>query len=308
MTVKRYLIIGKETTFGTESVSKDATLDPENINLDPAGDDVIFYEGASGLDRQVEAGQYSTKGDFTFPVDKETIGHFIKLALGKNGYSVTGTASPYTHTFVPAQDPMMDTFTAFVGKDNFEHKFISNAISSMELSVSNGILSAKFATVGQKDAPSGTMQTPTFLDTPIYAAHNTIVTIDGVSANVESLTLTISTGAENAFKLGSRYPYRINRGALSVTADFGLVFDDNTQLQKYWGGANGPQESIIEFPVVINVGSDLDITLPAAVYTSVTQPVSGRGIIKQTAKLRAKLAADGTGPIQFDLTNDKPTY
>ncbi|MFS8513874.1 MAG: hypothetical protein LOD87_09150, partial [Planifilum fulgidum] len=63
-----------------------------------------------------------------------------------------------------------------------------------------------------------------------------------------------------------------------------------------------------EFPLTINVGSDIDIMIPRGIYTAMAQPVGGRGRIEQTGTLRGLVASDGTGPIQISVTNTKASY
>lgn len=313
MAVKKYLMIGKETTFGTKASTKDVTIDPESVELDPAGDSVLFYEGISGLDRFIEAGRYESGGSVSFPVDNKTFGHFVKYALGATGYTKTGTAPSITHTFVPAQDPRMDSFTAFVGKDVLEHVFTGCSITNLTISGGEGFVSASVDIISGKDEKATLASTVTFTTGKLYGSHTVAVKIGGTdqSTKVESFTLSIDTGAKHQFNVGNRYPSKSNRGSMVVSGDLSLSFDDTNELERYWGSVSGASNIINEFQLDFIIGAastDISVSLPATVYTSMGQPVSGRGRIEQSGSFRAKQKSDGTGPIQVVIVNDVTTY
>src|SRR5699024_6667602 len=124
-----------------EATEYPETLDPETVSIDPEDEDKLIYEGMGGLDRTVGLGIYSTAGDITLPIDDLATGWFWKWALG--GYEVNGTegdneeggepTAPYTHIFSPSTKALMDSFSAKVGKDIFEHIYLGNVIESIEL-------------------------------------------------------------------------------------------------------------------------------------------------------------------------------
>jgi len=310
MAVYRYFAIGEETTFGT-AVPAVEYIDPESAEVDPSGDQAIIYEGISGLDRIAKPGAYFSEGSITAPVDLKVFPWFFKWTLGE--VTTTGADPSYTHTFSPNQSSLMPSFTARVGKDIFEHVFPGMVVSSLELELEDALLVGTVEMVGGKDE-KGTLASPVeFTEGEVYAFHEVTATIDGVdeSAILESFTLTIETGADNEAgrTVGSRFPRRAYRGALSVELEMNLAFDSTRHLEKFWGTPNGPTSGdLLEFPLTINVGPNIDIVIPRGIYTSMEQPVGGRERIEHTGTVRGLVAADGTGPIQISVTNDKPSY
>lgn len=310
MGVTRYFSFGEETTFGTTAATVE-TVDPESAELDPSGDQALIFEGASRLDRIVAAGNYFSEGSVTIPVDLTAFPWFLKFALG--GYEVTGADTTYTHRFFPQQTALMPSFTARVGKDVFEHVFSGCVVSSMSLELDDSFLLASMDLLGGKDEKTTLQATPTFTQGEIYAPHQVTATVDSndESAYIESFTITVETNADNesGITIGSRFPRRAFRGAFMVEVELGLSFFSTVQLEKFWGTATGPNPNTLsEHTLTINVGSNFDILIPRFVYNSMTQPLEGRDRIEQTATLRGLVASDGTGPIEFSVTNEKATY
>lgn len=257
------------------------------------------------------AGNYFSEGSVTIPVDLTVFPWFLKFALG--GYEVTGADTSFTHRFYPEQTALMPSFTARVGKDVFEHVFSGCVVSSMSLELDDNFLLASMDLLGGKDEKATLQATPTFTQGEIYAPHQITATVDGndESAFIESFTITIEMNAdnENGVTIGSRFPRRAFRGAFMVEVELGLSFFSTVQLEKFWGNTTGPSPNTLsEHALTIHVGSNIDILIPRFVYTSMTQPLEGRDRIEQTATLRGLVATDGTGPIEFSVTNEKTTY
>ena len=115
---------------------------------------------------------------------------------------------------------------------------------------------------------------------------------------------------EPFFGFGSRFPSKHIKGSFLVEGEFTLAFESMAQLERFWGSATGPvSETPSAFNVWINVGPNLDIIIPRAIYTQVQQPVSGRDSIEQTVTVRGLVdASSGTGPVEITLNNDVATY
>lgn len=308
--ITRYFSFAEETIFGT-FVPAVETIDPESAELDPSGDQALIYEGVSRLDRTVAPAPYRSEGSFSTPFDLTAFPWFLKWALG--GYTVTGTYSTFTHHFFPEQSALMKSFTARVGKDVFEHLFSGCVVGSLSLELDDGFFTGSVDIMGGADQKGTLQASPTFTQGEIYAPHQVTAEIDGVdeSANIESFSISIDTGADNeaGLTIGSRFPSRAYRGALAVKIEMGLSFFSTTQLERFWGTATGPSiNKLTEIETTIYVGENIDILIPRAVYTAMSQPLSGRDRIEQSATIRALVKDDGTGPIEFSITNDKESY
>lgn len=310
MSIARYFAFGEETTFGT-AVPAVEYVDPESAELDPSGDQASIYEGISRLDRIVAAGPYTSEGSVVMPFDLVAFPWFLKWTLG--GYEVTGSDPSHTHRFYPSQSALMQSFTARVGKDVFEHVFTGCVVSKLEINLDNGFLLGHVQVKGGRDEKGTLQSNPTLTQGEIYSPDKVTVTIDGndESVYVESFSITIETGANNeaGLTVGSRFPRRAYRGALTVEVELSLSFFSTTQLERFWGATDGPIEGALsEHNMTIHVGNNIDILIPRFVYTGMTQPLGGRDRIEQTATLRALVANDGTGPIEFSITNNKASY
>jgi hypothetical protein len=313
MAFQRYLGIGKETVFGTEATAITMKyIDAESAEIEASGDSIIIYEGMSGLDSSMAAGRYGLEGSVAFPVDETSIGIFARGVLG--GYAKTGTAPMISHSFVPDRSKM-DTYTMAVGKDQMEQIYMGVAFSGMTLELEDGLLTASVDLVGQKDKKGTGTPSKALSDLvkgAIFAAKDVNVTIGGTdeSGKIQSMSVTIENGTEPFFGFGSRFPSKHIKGAFLVEAEFTMAFEDTAQLERFWGGATGPTNTTpAAFAVNIAVGANLDIILPRAIYTAVSQPAAGRDRIEQTVSVRGLVdAVSGTGPIEIVLVNAETTY
>lgn len=307
LNVTRYFGFAKESTYGTVGTTFNY-IDAASAEIDPSGDNVVAYEGASGLDYLFAAGNYEIGGSFEIPVDDVAIGYLFKWALGD--VTSTGTGS-ITHTFFPKTNAVMDSFSVKVGKDVAEHIFLGCAVEKMKLvAKTNEIVTCEFDIVGAKDTKGAIASPSAYSMGNIFTGADVTMDIGGTNVAVENLTLELNMNPDikGSIALGSRFAKKVYRGALEAALSFELAFNDTTELERFWGSATGPTNSVNGFAANINIGSNLDIVIPSGVYTSLEQPLSGRDRIVQAGKIRCFRSADGlTGPISFALTNSKPT-
>jgi len=312
MAITRYLKIGKEDSYGVEAIVFPETIDPETVSIDPAGDDKLIYEGMSGLDRHAGLGIYSTGGDITFPLDDLVSGWFFKWALG--GYEVTGTLPSFTHIFSPSTTPLMQSFSAKIGKDIMEHVFLGNVVESISLEVESEWALMTVTTLGAKDKKNVLATDVDYTEGKFFTAPMASLTKDATdkSANINTLSLSIETGAdiESSQGFGSRFPTKAFRGSMVVEMEMELGFDSDEELIAFWGGSDGPSTSVIEEMVyTLSFGDNIDFIFPRMVYTASGQPAEGRDGLTQSVTARALYDdVNKTGPIQVSMTNDKETY
>lgn len=312
MSFTRYLGIAKEATFGTEVTSGFTYVDAESAEIEATGDSIIIYEGMGGLDYTMTAGRYSLEGSFTLPVDDKSIGHIFRGVLG--GYTKTGTAPRITHQF-SADRTKVDTYTIQVGKDIMEHIYIGVGFTAVTLELEDGLLVASVDVIGQKDKKGSSYPSKSLSDLTrgnVFSSKDVTIALgsSNESGKIQAMSLTIENGMEPFFGFGSRFPSKHIKGSFLVEGEFTLAFESTAQLEKFWGGATGPIVGTPSaFNVAINVGPDLDIVIPRAIYTQVQQPVSGRDRIEQTVTLRGLVdASSGTGPVEVTLLNDVASY
>lgn len=323
MAITRYLKIGEESEYAVEATEYAETLDPESASIDPAGDDKLIYEGMGGLDRRAGLGVYSTAGDITIPLDDLATGWFWKWALG--GYEVTGTeqededgntiiTAPYTHIFSPKLGGLMDSFSAKIGKDIFEHVFLGNVVESISLEAESEWALMTISTLGARDKKSTLEENLEYTEGTLFTAPMASFYKNDTerSADINSLSLTLETGAnvEDSAGFGSRFPTKAFRGAMVVTLELELGFDSTEELLSFWGDSDGPSTTDIdEFSYTLSFGDNLDLIFPRLVYTASSQPAEGRENITQSVTARALYDdVNKEGPIIVSLTNNKESY
>lgn len=317
--ILRYAGFAEEATYNPVTPpAADFHVDISSSSLDAATDTELEYGG--GLGRSIRThrpGFYSPSGNIAYAADIRTIASFLKWTLG--GYEFTptgGSGSLNLHEFFGTDDRLLDSFTARLGKDVFEHVFTGCVVNSMQLSVSDQYAEATIDMVAAKDY-TATLQDPNSLLLPdeyplSFPDVTTTIAASDVSAKVRSLTLDISNSADSSQGrgLGSRYPRRIPVSERTTTVDMSLWFDDITELQRFWGGSTGTNTAgVSETPITITLDAGDDgialITLPRVVYTSVQQTGSGRTEIEQSISGRAYVDVvtldDGVTEVQSEI-------
>jgi len=310
MAITRYLSFVEEATHGTPVLTGGETIDPLSAEIEPSGDTTLIYEGASRLDKLVAPGPYINEGEISTAFDDKAFPWFIKWALG--GYEVTGSG-PYTHRFYPSPRALMQPFTVRVGKDIFEHIYSGCVVSTLGIEYDREFVNGNVEIISGRDSQQTVVEGPEFTQGNVYAGCNVTVEIDATdqSTYVETFTLNIETGAdsESGITVGSRYPRRSFQGAVMVELEMTMSFFDTSQLELFWGDPAGPLGcNVGDFPMTIHVGDNVDIVLPRLTYTNVSIPLPGRDRIEQTVTARGLVAADGSGPVEFSITNDIESY
>ena len=317
----RYVGVAEESVFGQEPTAITSYVDVASSSLDTPDTQAIFWQGVSERAAVVHApGAYIPSGDIVAPVDAVMIGYLLKWTLGQVSTTrpdATGAPDVRRHTFTPANQ--LQSFTAAVGKDIFEHRFIGCVVDSMELSVEDEFATVTASIVARQDRKA-TLATPTFSDVSYFTFAQTIATVGTVQAPVESLTLSIANNAdgEAGVRLGSRFPAFIAVGAREVTVSMDLTFEDTTHLEKFWGAPSGPVDIPTQALTITMTGPPinaspthnyrLEFTLPRVVYQTSNQEISARDRIVQSVEGRALFDRTVGYDIQAVLMNAQPSY
>jgi hypothetical protein len=315
MTTKilRYAGFAEEKTYA-ESPPPDAVfhVDIASTSLDVPSDVQMIYGG--GLARGPylhRPGFYAPEGDIVYAFDIRTIGFLLKWVLG--GYKFeSGEPDPLnTHTFWGSNKNILDSFCARLGKDVFEHIFSGCVLNSLAIKVEGEYCEATASVIASKDIKTelksiGELLLPDEYPLAFYEVTAKIAGND-YSAKIKGFTLTINNGmsADTGKTIGSRYPRLIRAGEREVTLSKTLMFDDTSELERYWGAESGPSDTgTEEFTVEINFDAgdngSLKITLPRFIYTSVEQKPSGRDALEQPTNGRGFLPKELTGVDETD--------
>lgn len=305
-TILRYGQIKEETAFDVQPPATGGVfIDINSVSLDvPSETDLIVPSSFGRAPRRKRAGFYQPSGNIAYAMDVRTIAFFMKWALG--GYAFTAGAAPgppatkNTHESWGSADRILKSFVARIGKDEFEHVFTGCVIDTIELEVEDEFVTCTAEIISARDARATQQAMATVFaalpaESPLTSQDAT-VRIGGTdeSARVKSLTFSLANNAdgEAGRGMGSRFARRVPVNERETTFSAELDFESMAQIERIWGGPNGPASSgAAEFPfeITLNGGSDGDcvIRLPRAHYTAVETQPEGREEAVQSVEGRA---------------------
>lgn len=305
--VLRYLGIGNETVFGTP-VAATKYIDQAAASLDSPSDTEMYYEG--GLSRGVrtrKAGYYGPpQGNVVYATDVDTINDFLRYAMG--GYTfTTGLLPPdHEHEHYALEDPeAFPFFTARLGKDEFEHTFVSCVLSQMQIEVADQFVVATMDIVSQQDQKD-TLATEVVVlaalpaKTPLtfVTAALEIPAASDISAKVKAFTLLINNNltADSGRSIGSRFARRHRMGDREITLSADLHFEGTTELEAFWGGASGPVAGgATDFATLLKIldtgTEEIEFDFQSMHHTQVQQQATGRAEIIQSIASKAIIAS-----------------
>jgi len=325
--VNRYLKMVKEEAFGTTPGSPDwKYLDISSTDISGPDGQADMYESVGARAPRLHApGIYTLSGDFSIPVDVVNIGQILMGVFGcKETDEDTPSAGKNTHTFTPTTKIRngLPSYTLAVGKDDFEHRFKGIVFEELSLELDNKFLIAGVSCVGKKDSKEA-LQEVDMSEFPaeiLYAMHANFLrgdpgaTLSDISAKIEDFNLNISNDVdiESGIPANSRFPERFFLQGLEVSVDLTLVFEDEDELEAFWGNASGPTEDDkitekeLSFQFVEKEDEkELEINIPKAVMQSHSAPIDTRGRIEQTVSYTAVTDDDDERAVEAKLINDK---
>ncbi len=304
--ILRYAGFVKESAYGTRGTGSPFHVDVASTTLDAPADTNIIYGGGLGKSaRTYRPGYYAPSGNVVYAFDINSIASILRWGLG--GYDFEAGVDPdlNTHTIWGSGNTTLPSFACDLGKDLFEHRFMGCVLGTLELSASNEFCQATLGITAQKDSKSTLLDPSSLTLSDVYplAFHELSVKVGNTdkSAIMKDVSLSIDNGvnADAGRTLGSRYPRRMPGYERTVSFTLNAIFEDLTELERYWGGATGPAllgstETSLELLFDAGTDGDMSMLLPKVVYTGVQQQPSGRDEITQTINGRAFI---GEAPI-----------
>jgi len=237
----RYFGFKKETSFGEEATGSTFDIDVASAALDVPDDPNIEVPTLNRFQMKHIPGYYVPKGAVEYPIDIQTITHFLYFALG--GYTCTeGTSGQKnTHELYATQSHVPHSFTARIGKDNFEHVFLGTVIDKLNLTVEDDVATMKMDMLAKMDKRATirtdlTQPPGDLFPIAFYNAGTSINTMD-ISSDVKSWELEFSNGIkeDRGRGQGSRFPYYFEQGEGECTLTLKLRDDDSEILERFWG-------------------------------------------------------------------------
>ncbi len=338
----RYLGTVKEATFNEDPAPvATAHVDIASATLDaPTEPDIIYAGGLQRTAATRRPGFYAPAGNIVYAFDIDSIGEYLRYALGGYVFTVDDPeVGLNTHEFYGSAEADLPSFVARLGKDiladdtNFEHVFSGCVAGQLSIAVSDALAEATLDIQAAKDSRDDILAITDLILPTSYplAFHELTASLDGVDQSVliKSAEFTINNNAASGDgrSIGSRFPRRIPVGERATTFSIELFWDTILQLQKFWGGVDGPitGPNNVEFPVVFtyNAGDDdgafgvdrtMVVTLPAAWYMSApiqpsgreeaTQTLTGQGLLADVLLLDTVTTVETE--VYIALINDQP--
>lgn len=302
---------GEESTWGTE-VSRTNWLALASQSLARA----VEYTPSSRLGALGQASSNfrynflardTVAGAFSWPMayDDSTI-LLMKHLLGANA---TSGAGPYVHTITLASPvPTGLTIEMIPGTFSFDAaqqftgcKFTSGSIS---WAVGQEVM-AEVQVIGRTSAGLEAAGTPTYSSNgELILQHQKSAgfTLGGTSVAIKAMTINVDRGLQPNPELGSQYISEPVEDRLNVTIDLTMAWQQADWHTKFYAGTQGA------FTGTFTSGSkSLAITAHNCIIETLTEPVSGPGMVEQRARLRAYAGASDQG-LALVFTNGNSSH
>lgn len=211
----------------------------------------------------------------------------------------------HVHTIVPVTGNTMPSFTAYAGKDIFEHKVKGCVLNQLDLAVEQELVNLTLDIQGSIDA-KGTIRDLEDLHLDLCRGerprvyHDCLLkvcdyggTLSDISADVRSLSMTFNNNAttEENIGLNSRFPQNGTAGALDISGSMTLQFDSTEYKEDFWGGATGPTADPIlkamELTIDAGAWGNAVISLGRVLLQTVNIQPSGREKLMQEINFKA---------------------
>jgi len=310
--MSRYLGLGKEQAFG-EAASPTRFIDPLRIDVSAEKPPILRRSIASRFPLDKASGNVVVTGEVEFQVEPITIGDFLLMLFGKVSTSQpdpSNAPSVYQHVFTPCEiGETPATYTLEIGADHAARRIVSTILESMKLEFAPGeYVSATASIVGQKEEQSS-LSTPSFPQTGFWHSGNASVTLSGVQAELQALSIEINNNpSTDHHVIGSRYLPRHELGELEVSGSMDVRFMDRSQLDSFLNDDEASMTiKLTGGEIEGGYNYELVIELPRIVYSAWSGEVSGSEPIVQSIDFTALKPADGY-PIKVTLTNNVAEY
>ena len=158
--------------------------------------------------------------------------------------SQTNDGTRYKWTFEPTQDLLCFSTELSPGIGTYARRVINSLVSSIAVeAAAREVVTSTISILGGKEKLVTPQSSPNFSTLPPFVFHQGAVS-GLVTANVEAFRFTYENALfEDAFALGSRFlpSVSLKPGAISLTGDLDLAFQDWATYQKFLGSASATE-------------------------------------------------------------------
>lgn len=292
-----------ETAYGT-GISPVVYVPYKSVKVDDVIKKVTDDGYRSVLSKDFNVFNVARSGtvDIDTDVYPTLVGYFLKGILGQD--SVTGSASPYTHTFklVNALAPSL-TLSDYNAITERQYKGAVMSDLSFKFDTESVLeLQAKFLSFASATVTS---TTPTISTEKPFLGFNLTATLNGtVNQNVVGGSIDIKREAKLIFGANNTLdPTKAATGRVEITGKLTLDVEDETELQLYLGGSQ--PALILDFALDSN--TDLKFSFGKVDLTKAVVDRS-QEFIRLDIDFRALYNTTDNGNVTVTLKNSVATY
>lgn len=190
-------------------------------------------------------GKQFAEGDVTIYLDASNLGYLLKMVLGIEAINTVSASPPvYDHLMTPTVSGNIPTTATLWQNRGVDTEQIVNAVvDQLDLEVTdNGIATAKVKFMGKFPTTGVTAPTLTTTSGTIFTFKDLALgfgptfqqAIAAAAIKVTKFTMVVKNNSKYLFKSGSAQPDNIQMGALEVSGQYVLYFENVTDRNNYY--------------------------------------------------------------------------
>ena len=311
-----YISLGTDASDASDALDGDVAAGDTTITVDDASDfsDSDYIQIGEAAVNDPEIAQIES-------IEAATNIITLTKTLLKNHADddkVFEVNTPFLHRFFRTNSRNLPSFTYYVGKEFFEHRFKGVTITQLSLVQERELLTASIDVVAAEESQAGINNfAKSFSNDVVGSRHVSLFQMEnparGLKVDAEAFSIEINNNIDETagVRFGSRFPQEFEVGGLDVSGSFRLAFKTLQQYQDFWGGTVGPTEDASynnELTAEWSKGSKrLKIAVPELHLNRVSAPLSGRDRLTQEITFTALSTPTGS-PLVVDLENSELRY
>lgn len=307
-------LTGRVASIGTDSGAGGSTLN----GATSAGATSIILNDATGY----TVGEYIQVGTgltaevrqiSAIAVNTLTLNVGLLIAHA-NAEVCNEVTTPVTHTFQPQDTLHSFTWEQRLGTFTAKGQRVHGAkINTMNFAWETGLLTAEINAVAEDvDDTAPTAASLSTLDPYIF--HQATVTYDGGVVQVKRGNISLDNRlVDDEYVTGSRRLADIEAGGLMVNGELQLVFEDLTQVAKFWGANAATTPAATPTFRTLNIKFDdgtryIEFILPKVLLTQGDITTERKSQITQTLAFKALYDTATAKLLSIDLKNARQYY
>jgi hypothetical protein len=316
----KWIGIAEETTYGVKVSTPTKSLTYGTLDLNPDQGLLEVEESEREISTMV-TGPFVGSGSLGLYARPDTIGHFLKWAMGAVTSAQQGGTAVYKHTFTMAETIKSFTLSDNERLSNLDSRFLAGCLIkklTLEAPARELVTCDLDLLYAWEDLATKPTKGTISVLRPFVFHDLTILKLATTDFKAESFSINIENDiADDVHDLGSRKITDIVLSGSNIAGEFEMKFKDWTQRKIFYGATNAtePQEDVTPQQLEIELTGEatgvtgypnykLHIVLPKTLITENPAPASKRERLKQTFSFRA---VKDTGTI-IELLNKDTSY